>query len=229
MLESLANSLAEVSWSIILAVASIHSLFPSARRYTRPFYQLPYPDVDGQYLQGSEDALFVLGWLVLMTAIRATLIESVYQAATCLGPMSKKTRIRFAEQGFLLFYYGTSFSTGMVCSTRLTLHYVNADKAFTVPPRGLLLLAQFRRTLVHLALAPDIRRIEMVLPRPTLILATTDPRHQHGEATQRLRSNVHPPCRDQYTHVYRIHLSLDKGRPRGSHHHGCGRLSAASK
>lgn len=103
-----------MSWSLIFALVSIHSLFPPARRHTELLYQLPYPNGEGWYLQGAEDALFVLGWLVLMTAIRATAIEGIYQLVTYLSLVSRKRCMRFAEQGFLLLYSGTSFSVGMV-------------------------------------------------------------------------------------------------------------------
>lgn len=92
----------------------MHTFVPSARRYTQLFYELPYYDVNGQYLQGSDDALFVLGWLVMVTAVRATIIEGVYQFVTWLRLMPHKACMRFAEQAFLLVYYGTSFSLGMV-------------------------------------------------------------------------------------------------------------------
>ena len=58
--------------------------------------------------------MFVLGWLVLMTAIRATIIEGVYEVVTRLRVMSRKASMRFAEQGFLLIYYSISFPLGMV-------------------------------------------------------------------------------------------------------------------
>ena len=108
------DSFAVVSWSLILAVLSTHISIPYARRFRRPLFELSYPNGNGEYLQGSEDALFVLGWLVLMTAIRATIIEGVYQLVTWLHLMAHKERMRFAEQGFLLVYYGTSFALGMV-------------------------------------------------------------------------------------------------------------------
>lgn len=117
----------EVSWSLILAATSLHSLFPSVRPYTQSLCKLPYPDGEGQYLQGSDDALFVLGWLVLMTALRATMIEGVDYAAAWLG-LSKKDRLRFAEQAYLMFYDGTSFSIGMVCSTRVSLPCSHANE-----------------------------------------------------------------------------------------------------
>lgn len=102
-----------VSWSLILSVTIIHSLVPLVRSYTKLFYELPYAQANGQYIQGSDDALFVLGWLVLMTAIRATIIECVYEFVTRLRVMSRKASMRFAEQAFLLTYDFTSFSMGM--------------------------------------------------------------------------------------------------------------------
>ena len=107
-----------VSASLILAALTTHTFVPSARRYTQQFYELPYPDVDGQYLQGADDALFVLGWLIMITAIRATIIEGTYQYVMWLRVMSRKECMRFAEQAFLVVYYGTSFSLGMVRGTR---------------------------------------------------------------------------------------------------------------
>jgi len=65
-----------------------------------------------------------------MTAIRATVIEGVYQAATWLGLKSKETCMRFAEQGFLLFYSGTSFSIGMVYNAQFAIHDTDANIAF---------------------------------------------------------------------------------------------------
>ena len=49
-----------------------------------------------------------------MTAIRATVIEGIYQVISQLGLIAKRYRMRFAEQGFLLLYSGTSFTVGMV-------------------------------------------------------------------------------------------------------------------
>ena len=108
------NTFPVVSWSLILSVATIHSLAPPIRSYTRLLYELPYAQGNGQYVQGSEDAMFVLGWLVLMTAIRAAIIEGVYEVVTRLRVMSRKASMRFAEQGFLLIYYSISFPMGMV-------------------------------------------------------------------------------------------------------------------
>ena len=103
-----------VSCALIVAAASIHALSPSTRPYTGLLYQLPYLDTNGQYLQGVDDAFFVLGWLVMLTALRAIVIASVHQTVTRYRLVSGKARTRFAEQSWLLFYYGLSFPLGMV-------------------------------------------------------------------------------------------------------------------
>ena len=107
---------------MILAVISIHSLFPRARRYTQLLYQLPYSNGDGWYLQGADDALFVLGCLISITAIRATVIEGIYQLSTQCRLVTRKACMRFAEQGFLLLYHTSSFSVGMVGNPKAFLH-----------------------------------------------------------------------------------------------------------
>lgn len=126
-LQNQPNTFPVVSWSLILSVTIIHSLVPLVRSYTRLFYELPYPQANGQYIQGSDDALFVLGWLVLMTAIRATIIECVYEFVTRLRLMSRKASMRFAEQAFLLTYDFTSFSMGMVRTPFVHLRQTNLD------------------------------------------------------------------------------------------------------
>ena len=103
-----------VSGSLILAVAAVHISFPVARPYTKPFYQLPYRERNGEYVQGMADACFVLGWLVLLTGLRASIIAGVYQLTTRYRLIPSKARVRFSEQSWLLFYDSISFSLGMV-------------------------------------------------------------------------------------------------------------------
>ena len=151
-LQTPSNIFSVVSWSLILSVAAIHSLVPYARSYTTSLYDLPYAQGNGKYVQGSEDALFVLGWLVLMTAIRATIIECIYEFVTRLRVMSRKASMRFAEQGFLLIYDFTSFSMGMVRSPLANLRRTSSDFRLIAHPRKFVLLAQFRGAVVYLAL-----------------------------------------------------------------------------
>jgi very-long-chain ceramide synthase len=103
-----------VSGSVILTVAAVHLFFPLARPYTKQFFQLSYHEANGVYVQGIDDACFVLGWLVLLTGLRATIIAGVYQFTTQYRLIQGKARVRFAEQSWLLFYSGLSFSLGMV-------------------------------------------------------------------------------------------------------------------
>ena len=105
---------AVVSGTIILAVAAVHVFFPVARPYSKLFYQLPYRQTNGQYVQGIADAIFVSGWLVLLTGLRASIIGGVQQLTARYRLLPSKTRVRFSEQSWLLFYDGLSFSLGMV-------------------------------------------------------------------------------------------------------------------
>ncbi|MCJ1354040.1 MAG: sphingosine N-acyltransferase lag1 [Icmadophila ericetorum] len=103
----------EISGCLILPVIAIHTLFPSARPHTKLLYQLPYYEAPGRYSQGFNDVFFVLGWLVLLTNIRAVIIASLYELIRRFRLVPSKARTRFAEQGWLLFYDGISFSMGM--------------------------------------------------------------------------------------------------------------------
>jgi hypothetical protein len=95
-------------------VAVTHTLLPSARPFTKILYTLPYPQPDGQYLQGSQDVFFVLGWLVLLTALRAVIMESLVTVIAQYSHISRKARTRLAEQAWLMVYDASSFGLGMV-------------------------------------------------------------------------------------------------------------------
>ena len=201
-------------------MATIHSLVPLVRPYTTLFYKLPYAQGNGQYVQGSEDALFVLGWLVLMTAIRATVIECLYEFVTRLRVMSRKASMRFAEQGFLLIYDFTSFSMGMVRTLYFHLRRIRPDSPSLEYPREFSILAQFRRTLVHVAVSRTVWRAQMVLPGPARLLAAATPRHQPGKAKKRFWADVPAPLCDKFLDVRRIRLSLDECRQCDFMHYG---------
>lgn len=203
-------------------MAILHSLFPIVRPYTTPLYQLPYAQGNGRYVQGSEDALFVLGSLVLMTAIRATIIECLFGFVTRLRVMSRKASMRFAEQGWLLIYYFISFPMGMVRTPLLRLGRINPDSRRSEHPLEFSLLAQLRGTLVHLAVSPTVWTTQMVFPGPARLLSTSTPRHQPGRTKKRLWANVSPPLCDEFLDVRRVRLSLDQRRQCHSLHYGRG-------
>lgn len=70
-----------------------------------------------------------------------------------------------------------------------------ANIAHSASSDDLLLLAEFRRALVDLALSPNIRRAEVVLPSPAFLLVATTFGHQPGEKAEGLQANVSPPRR----------------------------------
>lgn len=144
------------SWCLIFTVALVHALVPHARRYTKLFYKLQYHDVTGRFLQGFNDIYFVLAWVVLLTAIRATIIASTYQLTTRLNLVSGKARVRFSEQSWLLFYDGISFSLGMVSSCLMPYTKTMAD-FISVYLHVLLILAWLSETLVWMAHQTDDR------------------------------------------------------------------------
>ncbi|KAF2084886.1 longevity assurance proteins LAG1/LAC1 [Saccharata proteae CBS 121410] len=101
--------------NLILLLALTHICFPRARRRTRRFFELSYYDASsGTYTQGWDDLPFVGLWIVIFTALRATVMDYVLIPLARLGGIQKpKARVRFAEQGWLLIYYCVFFTLGM--------------------------------------------------------------------------------------------------------------------
>lgn len=97
-------------------IFAVHNLYPSLRLYTTPFLYLPhYQPETGAYVQGSGDISFIVSSIVAFTAIRAIAIDLVFQPlARHLGLLKRKTAVRFAEQAWLIVYYFTFWSYGMV-------------------------------------------------------------------------------------------------------------------
>lgn len=113
--------------NLIVAVATVHTLLPFARQYTRLFYTPPYYQGEGRYLQGPDDVLFASGWLVFLTLARAALIEGVSLSIARYGHVSRKDRTRLAEQSWLLVYYALSFAVGMVRRHRIFSSLASID------------------------------------------------------------------------------------------------------
>lgn len=106
---------AEISSSLMLGVLLLHSLYKPFRIYTRKFLHLSYASPTGQaYKQGPDDLYFVLAWVINFTALRAISIEWILRPVAESWGVAKKSHLRFAEQGWLVMYYGTFWSLGMV-------------------------------------------------------------------------------------------------------------------
>ena len=97
-------------------LVAIHNLYPSLSTYTAPFFQLSYYQPStGLYVQGWDDAYFVMSSLIIFMAIRAVAIEWILQPlAARKGGLKKKASVRFAEQGWFFIYYSFIWCFGMV-------------------------------------------------------------------------------------------------------------------
>jgi len=96
-------------------IFAVHNLYPSLRPYTAPFFQLShYQPSKGLYVQGWDDIYYVIGSAIGFTAVRAVAIDWIFRPIARYGGLKRKPSIRFAEQAWLLVYYGFFWSFGMV-------------------------------------------------------------------------------------------------------------------
>lgn len=105
-----------LSVNLLLLHALAHICFPRARRRTTDFFQLSYNVPNSQsYRQGSADFAFVAYWIVIFTGLRAAVMNYILlPIATWFGIEKNKSKVRFAEQAWLLVYYSIFWSYGMV-------------------------------------------------------------------------------------------------------------------
>lgn len=102
--------------ALILGVFSLDTFYPPSQTYTRKFLNLSYPtQTYDTYRQGSDDLYFVFAWVVNFTALRAISIEWILQPLAESFGIAQKYRLRIAEQGWQVMYYGTFWGLGMVC------------------------------------------------------------------------------------------------------------------
>lgn len=74
-----------------------------------------YNPESGNYTAGWDDACMVFFWVVMFTALRASVMEYLLMPLAQVGGVTKKMEIlRFAEQAWIGIYYTISFSVGMV-------------------------------------------------------------------------------------------------------------------
>lgn len=93
-----------------------HICFPRARQSTRKFHLLSYYNsTTGNYALGGDDIYMVCYSIIVLTGLRAAAMDYVLvPLAQMGGAKTKKEKIRFAEQGWILIYDTTMFSLGMV-------------------------------------------------------------------------------------------------------------------
>jgi very-long-chain ceramide synthase len=94
---------------------AVHNLYPSLRAYTTPFFQMSYYQPStGRYRQGWDDVYLVISSIIGFTAVRAIAIDWIFRPMAKRTGLKKKAALRFAEQAWLVVYYGVFWTLGMV-------------------------------------------------------------------------------------------------------------------
>ncbi|KAH7112827.1 TLC domain-containing protein [Dendryphion nanum] len=104
-----------ISINLFLLLLLTHTFFPRARWRTSKFLHMSYYNPKTElYGCGTDDLQFVLLWVVILTGMRAAIMDYVLDPiARLAGVKSKKGLARFKEQGWLIIYYSGSWSLGM--------------------------------------------------------------------------------------------------------------------
>lgn len=122
-----------IALSLLCPLIFLHIASPASRYYSSKLVQLSYYNKDSRrYALGPDDFLFLCFWIVLLTGLRAGVIDYfLTPLAAWAGIEKKKAKVRFAEQAWLLCHHGTSWSCGMV-SRRFVyfLHWLIASSIF---------------------------------------------------------------------------------------------------
>lgn len=129
--EYLAERQVQFSLRMFLAILIAHHL-PSAtvQHYTSKMYYIQYIDpATNTTTIGWDDAFFVAHWVILLVFIRASLMQYVFLpvARHACGIKNRKKGMRFAEQGWSVFYYLISWVLGMylLCKSDYALSVKN--------------------------------------------------------------------------------------------------------
>jgi acyl-CoA-dependent ceramide synthase len=118
-----------LSLNLVLLLAFTHTLFPALRAHTSAFFAISYPSSSqpGLYAQGPNDMYMVGSFVVLFTGLRAFLLDYAFMplASRC-GIQKQKARVRFAEQAYVLSYYGFYWCWGVYLFVQDTPAEVNS-------------------------------------------------------------------------------------------------------
>lgn len=117
-LSFLAVNQIDISKFFLCLIQIIYISFPNsvAHKFIRPQYKIGM-DQQGKpvFDIGVEDTYFVIHWIIILTFLRAYLMEKFFgiYAEKRLGIKSQKAKTRFAEQSWSLVYYSSSFIFGV--------------------------------------------------------------------------------------------------------------------
>ncbi|KAI9845759.1 MAG: sphingosine N-acyltransferase lag1 [Sclerophora amabilis] len=104
-----------IAGNLVLLLTLSHVCLPRSRQHTRKFFELSYYNPEsGRYATGKNDWFMVFYWLTIFTGLRAATMDYILlPLARWGGVRNRKGRNRFAEQAWLLLYYGTFWAVGM--------------------------------------------------------------------------------------------------------------------
>ncbi|KAL1965121.1 hypothetical protein VTN77DRAFT_6034 [Rasamsonia byssochlamydoides] len=103
-----------ISLTILSTLLAVHNLYPSLRAYTTPFFEMSYyQPTTGLYIHGRDDIYFVISAILAFTAVRAIFIDWIFRPWAKRAGLKRKASVRFAEQAWLLVYYGSFWTFGM--------------------------------------------------------------------------------------------------------------------
>lgn len=146
-----------ITRSILTAIYAAHLLVPLWRAYTSKFIHLQYlqgfnASGEAVFGVGRDDAYFVVHWLVMLTFLRSFIMLLILEpfASSVCKIYSKKAKLRFAEQGWLMVYYCCSFGYGWYVYQK-SPHYLNLDKLYLDWPNHEILAAFKRYYLITTA------------------------------------------------------------------------------
>ncbi|ORY67522.1 TLC domain-containing protein [Pseudomassariella vexata] len=123
----------------------VHTSTPEAQSYTFKFLTIShYNPQTGKYALGADDVYFILFCTILLTGLRAGIMNHILAPLAKAGGITKKKEIaRFAEQGFLVIHYGIFWSIGVYIYTHSPF-YLNMSELWTNwPQRDLSGLTKF--------------------------------------------------------------------------------------
>jgi acyl-CoA-dependent ceramide synthase len=118
-----------LSLNLVLLLALTHAFFPALRAHTSAVFAISYPSSTqpGLYAQGPNDIYMVGSFVVFFTGLRAFLLDYAFMPlATKCGIKKQKARVRFAEQAYVLSYYGFYWCWGVYIFVQDTPAEVNS-------------------------------------------------------------------------------------------------------
>jgi acyl-CoA-dependent ceramide synthase len=109
-----------ISFNLIALLFLTHAFLPRARAHTVKFFKLSYYNPrTGQYAAGHDDFYFIIFYTVLLTGLRAAVMDHILTPlAKVRGVSRTKDAVRFAEQAWMLIYYVFCWPLGVVCFLR---------------------------------------------------------------------------------------------------------------